>query len=83
MLFVIIQIRNCSSRTAEAYILNIQSVMRGTGNKTMEELSLQDARDFILFKRKGREAASICNFTILPKNCKNEVKIIPYMETTY
>lgn len=49
----------------------------------MEELSLQDARDFILFKRKGREAASTCNFKILPKNCKNEVKMIPYMETTY
>lgn len=55
-------IRNRSSRTAEAYISNIQSFMRWTGNKTMEELSLQDARDFILFKRKDGVTASVCNF---------------------
>lgn len=28
----------------------------------MEELFLQDARDFILFKRKGGVAASTCSF---------------------
>lgn len=55
-------IRNRSSRTAEAYISNIESFMRWADNKTMEELSLQDARDFILFKRKGSVAASTCNF---------------------
>ena len=49
-------IRNRSSRTAEAYISNIKSFMSWTGNKTMQELSLQDARDFILFKRKKRRS---------------------------
>ena len=46
-------IRNRSSRTAEAYIANIASFMKWTGNKPMEELCLQDAREFILFKRKS------------------------------
>ena len=45
-------IRNRSSKTAETYISNITSFMKWTGNKPMEELSLQDAREFILFKRK-------------------------------
>ena len=34
-------IRNRSSRTAEAYISNIISFMKWTGNKPMEELCLQ------------------------------------------
>ncbi|SHK94351.1 tyrosine-type recombinase/integrase [Hespellia stercorisuis] len=55
-------IRNRSSRTVEAYIANIKAFMKWTGNKTMEELSLQDAREFILFKRSKGIAASTCNF---------------------
>ena len=55
-------IRNRSPRTAETYISNIKSFMRWTGNKPMQELSLQDARDFILFKRKSGVSASTCNF---------------------
>ena len=55
-------IRNRSSRTAEAYISNIASFMKWTGNKPMEELCLQDAREFILFKRKSGVSASTCNF---------------------
>ena len=52
-------IRNRSSRTAEAYIANIASFMKWTGNKPMEELCLQDAREFILFKRKSAVSVSI------------------------
>lgn len=55
-------IRNRSSRTAEAYISNIASFMKWTGNKPMEELCLQDAREFILFKRKSGVSATTCNF---------------------
>ena len=55
-------IRNRSSRTAETYISNITSFMKWTGNKPMEELCLQDAREFILFKRKSGVSASTCNF---------------------
>ena len=55
-------IRNRSSKTAETYIANISSFMKWTGNKPMEELSLQDAREFILFKRKCGVSASTCNF---------------------
>ena len=55
-------IRNRSSKTAETYIANISSFMKWTGNKPMEELSLQDAREFILFKRKCGVSAATCNF---------------------
>ena len=55
-------IRNRSSRTAETYIKNVISFLKWTGNKSMEELSLQDAREFILFKRKCGVSASTCNF---------------------
>lgn len=55
-------IRNRSSQTAETYIANIKVFMNWTGNKPIEELSLQDARDFILFKRKSGVSASTCNF---------------------
>lgn len=55
-------IRNRSASTAEAYISNIKSFMKWAGNKPMEELSLQDAREFILFKRKSGTSASTCNF---------------------
>ena len=55
-------IRNRSSRTAETYISNITSFMKWTGNKPMEELSLQDAREFILSKRKCGVSAVTCNF---------------------
>jgi site-specific recombinase XerD len=55
-------IRNRSARTAETYISNIKVFMRWTGNKPMEELTLQDAREFILYKRKSRVKASTCNF---------------------
>ena len=55
-------IRNRSSRTAETYIANIKAFMKWTDNKPMEELTLQDARDFILFKRSSGIAASTCNF---------------------
>ena len=53
-------IRNRSSQTAETYIANIKVFMNWTGNKPIEELSLQDARDFILFKRKSGVSASTC-----------------------
>ena len=59
-------IRNRSSKTAETYIANISFFMKWTGNKPMEELSLQDAREFILFKRKCGVFAAICNFIIHP-----------------
>ena len=54
-------IRNRSSRTAEAYIANIKTFMKWTGNKAMEELTVQDARGFILFKRSNGIAAATCN----------------------
>lgn len=41
-------IRNRSSRTADTYINNIRHFMKWTGYKPMEDLSLQDARSFIL-----------------------------------
>lgn len=59
-------IRNRSSRTAEAYISNIASFMKWTGNKPMEELCLQDAREFILFKEKVASRQLHVTFTILP-----------------
>ena len=55
-------IRNRSSQTAKAYIANINAFMNWTGCKPMEELCLQDARDFILYKRKSGITASTCNF---------------------
>lgn len=57
-------IRNRSARTAEAYISNIKSFMRWTDNKTMEELSLQDARNFILFIEKVVCLHPLATFTI-------------------
>lgn len=55
-------IRNRSARTAEVYISNIRHFMDWTGNKPMEELSLRDAREFILFKRSNGITPSTCNF---------------------
>lgn len=55
-------IRNRSLRTAETYIANIELFMKWTGYKPMEELCLQDARDYILYKRKSGISASTCNF---------------------
>ena len=55
-------IRNRSSRTADTYVRNISHFMKWTGNKPMEELTLQDARCFILEKRRSGAKASTCNF---------------------
>ncbi len=55
-------IRNRSSRTADTYINNIRHFMKWTGYKSMDELTLQDARSFILEKRHSGVAASTCNF---------------------
>ena len=55
-------IRNRSSRTADTYIENISHFMKWTGYKSMEELTLEDARAFILAKRHSGIAASTCNF---------------------
>lgn len=55
-------IRNRSSRTADTYIHNITHFMKWTGNKPMEELTLQDARNFILEKRRSGAKAATCNF---------------------
>lgn len=55
-------IRNRSPRTADTYIKNINHFMKWTGYKPMEELTLQDARVFILSKRHSGAAASTCNF---------------------
>lgn len=54
-------IRNRSSQTAQAYIAHISAFMNWTGCKPMEELCLQDARDFNLYKRKSGITASTCN----------------------
>ena len=54
-------IRNRSSRTADTYVHNICYFMKWTGNKPMEQLTLQDARNFILEKRRSRIKASTCN----------------------
>lgn len=54
-------IRNRSSQTAVAYIHSIRTFMRWTGDKPMECLTLSDARDFILEKRKNGIKASTCN----------------------
>ena len=56
-------IRNRSSQTADAYVHNIRHFMKWTGNKPMEELTLQDARSFILEKRRSGAKAT---FTIHP-----------------
>ena len=55
-------IRNRSSRTADAYVHNISHFMKWTGNKPMEKLTLQDARSFILEKRRSGAKATTCNF---------------------
>ena len=55
-------IRNMSSRTADTYINNIRHFMKWTGYKSMEDLSLQDARSFILEKRNSGLSSAICNF---------------------
>lgn len=54
-------IRNRSARTADAYIQSIETFMKWTGNKSMETLTLSDARNFILEKRKKGIKASTCN----------------------
>ena len=59
-------IRNRSSRTADTYINNIRHFMKWTGYKPMEDLSLQDARLFILEKRNSGLSSATCNFIILP-----------------
>ena len=55
-------IRNRSSRTADTYINNIRHFMKWTGYKSMEDLSLQDARSFILEKRNSGLSSATCNF---------------------
>ena len=55
-------IRNRSSRTADTYINNIRHFMKWTGYKPMEDLSLQDARSFILEKRNSGLSSATCNF---------------------
>ena len=55
-------IRNMSSRTADTYINNIRHFMKWTGYKPMEDLSLQDARLFILEKRNSGLSSATCNF---------------------
>lgn len=55
------EIRNRSPRTAETYINNIKIFMRETG-KSPEDLTLDDARNFILEKRRSGVAATTCNF---------------------
>lgn len=55
-------IRNRSSRTADAYIQNIEHFMKWTGFKEMKSLTLQDARSFILEKRRSGTKTSTCNF---------------------
>ena len=55
-------IRNRSSRTADTYINNIHHFMKWTGYKSMEDLSLQDARSFILEKRNSGLSSATCNF---------------------
>ena len=57
-------IRNRSSQTAVAYIHSIRTFMRWTGDKPMECLTLSDARDFILEKRKNGIKASTCTDTM-------------------
>ena len=54
-------IRNRSSRTADTYVHNISHFMEWTENKPMEGLTLQDARNFILHKRRSGIKASTCN----------------------
>ena len=55
-------IRNRSSRTADIYVKNIRHFMEWTGNKPIEELTIQDARNFILEKRRSGAKATTCNF---------------------
>lgn len=55
-------IRNRTPRTADAYIHNINHFMKCLGYKPMEELTLLDARSFILEKRRSGISASTCNF---------------------
>lgn len=55
-------IRNRSPKTADTYINNISHFMKWTGYKPMENLTLQDARSFILEKRHSGVAPSTCNF---------------------
>ena len=55
-------IRNRSSRTADTYINNIHHFMKWTGYTSMEDLSLQDARSFILEKRNSGLSSATCNF---------------------
>lgn len=54
-------IRNRSPRTADVYIRSISTFMRWTGNKSMGSLTLEDARNFIIEKRKSGVKASTCN----------------------
>jgi len=55
-------IRNRSSQTADTYVRNIVHFMKWTGDKPMEDLALQDARNFILEKRRSGAKATTCNF---------------------
>ena len=54
-------IRNRSYRTADAYVHHISHFMKWIENKPMEDLTLQDARSFILDKRRSGAKASTCN----------------------
>lgn len=54
------RIRNCSQGTAKQYIFHIGKFLEWTG-KPLEELTLYDARDYIIMKRESGLKPESCN----------------------
>lgn len=54
-------LRNRSAKTARTYANCVLSVMKWTGYKPMEELTVEDCREFILQKRQSGTATATCN----------------------
>ena len=54
-------LRNRTQNTADAYIRNIESFLMYTG-KHPEELTLDDARNYLIDKKKANVSAATCNY---------------------
>ena len=55
-------LRNRSAGTTEQYWSAIKTFMKWCNYKPMEELTIQDARNYILSKRKSGSKSETCNF---------------------
>lgn len=58
-------LRNRTARTADAYISNITYFLKDSG-KHPDELTLEDARNYLIAKKKDNVSAATCHLSIAP-----------------